>query len=477
MQSITMPSINSHNPLERRCCPSATGAANKLGKRRLTRIFALTVVLIAGPAVEVFAGSSDTVTVTFINSSSGDPIEGQDVVFQNDQGSVVAFEQTDASGTTSSVLPNDSFVTIPRVNGSDFTLLTIGDVQPGDDIVLRENPESLADTVAQTLTIDWPGTASDADNYEVTDGCSVVSTVDPTTPSQLDVMSSCTNADTADIMAEAVNDGGTLPRAVAHSIVLDHAIGDDTLVMPPWDTDFQEIQGRVSNFEAGSTAVGDGKFLLDGNVFDFSDSTVGFTLPLDFVALIPQGITPDATELGGTGLILSSGGQQLRGFVQVTKNMSGLPTDSTEIDLTADGTRPATDGLFDISVPRRPGLDWAASGPVRANFTRIIVTWDSDSGDHSWSIVTAPEETGLVRFPAMPESLSEFVPNSASIFGPPQVTYFFGSWITEDWATLRQSGGVSQTAQPQTDFTLAISAPTFTEQAIEVLFADSFESD
>lgn len=405
-----------------------------------------------------------------VNDTQGMPIQGLDVVFSDASGALVSHQQTDSSGQASETLGGGSMISIatlqaPGVGPTEYTLFTLGDIQPGDDIVVSNFDAVEPDPQLLTpATIAWPGEFTNATDYVATEGCESVTTADPLTSSVLDVSEACVfGNDQFHVVAQAVQGGMFTDTLLAASYLLDRDVDDNgsgPLTLPAWSDQFQSVAVDILNAPASLFLLaGGGIFFLDGAQFDLSDDTLLF-VGSSYDALVPDGITPDATQLDTT--VVYGGGMTITGITQISQNVAGLPSSTVEADV-AMATRSATDGEFDPANPARPTMEWVASPVVGgADFTQVFVTWEDDNNteEHTWLMLTKPEEIGPIQLPELPAALSAYAPEETSVYGAQQLVYFGADYITDDWDTVRQTAGPTQ-EQPATGFTTWISIPFF----------------
>jgi hypothetical protein len=404
-----------------------------------------------------------------VNDTQGMPIQGLDVVFSDASGALVSHQQTDSSGQASETLGGGSMITLatlvaPGVGPTEYTLFTLGDIQPDDDIVVSD-----FDAVdpgfgnAETRTVTWPGMFTNATDYDVTDGCNLETTDNPANTTDLDISEGCVSGNEYSVVAQAVQSGMFTDTLLAASYSLDETDtgGPSGLTLPAWSDQFQTAAVDILNAPASLFLIaGGGSFFLDGANFDLADDELLF-VGSSYDALVPDGITPDATQLDTT--IVYGGGMTITGITQISQNVGGFPSSTTEADV-ALATRSATDGVFDPANPARPTMDWIASPVVvAANFTQVFVTWEDQNNteEHTWFMLTKPEEIGPIQLPEMPVALSAYEPDDTVSYGAQQVVYANADFITDDWDTLRQTAGTPAQKQPATDFTTSISLPFF----------------
>ncbi|RMH41956.1 MAG: hypothetical protein D6689_09625 [Deltaproteobacteria bacterium] len=404
-----------------------------------------------------------------IRDGAGAPVAGVDVLFSAPDGTAVSHKQTDAAGTASETLAGGSMVTVAvmeagGVGPTRMNLFTLGDVQPGDAIVIDGFGDDTPQSVLGTVSFTWPAPPAAGLSYHVTDGCNTAETDNPSAPTDLDISSACGLAGGTQYhaFAQAVQPGtsGANPDAiVAYSLVKNQPVSTTDVTLPDWSTAFASVSVDVVNAPAGAFAVvGDGAFTLDGIEFDPLDNQVFFGGTAAYQLRVPA-VAPASTR-AQTGAIFGSPAEGFTGGVIGIADVAGVP-DSITADF-AQYARPATSGTFDTTDPARPVIGWTASGtPGATDFTQVNLSWSQAGEEHHWLLVTNPAEVGPVQLPEMPAALAAYAPSADAVFDSPEVAYLAASWITDDWDTLRQRAGQPTATPPATDFTLSMSFPVF----------------
>lgn len=423
----------------------------------------------AAPDATPDAAPPGAVTITILDPAD-QGVAGIDLVFSNADGSLISHQLTDAAGQATETVPGDAMISLALMDGGSRVLYTIGHVQPGDAIVFSDfgAPGAMQPTVHGTAAVTLPGEFTDAEGYRVTEGCNTEDVAVPTADTDLEVSSACVDgSDQFDVVAQALVAGQfSTETALAHSYLLDQTLpgANDSLTLPAWSEQFTEVTVSTMNLPGGALGIfGESVFFLDGAEFDIADDTVALGGG-DFIGLVPEGITPTATQ--PTAVVLFGSGTTLTGFGVVTTNVAGLPT-TVEVDFAASLPRGATSGTFDTTTdPARPVVNWNATGSDSVtDLTQVQLFWTEGNESHNWNLVTRPAENGPVQLPEMPTALEAFSPTASSTYDGVQANYIGASWITEDWPTLRQQAGISAAEQPAVGSTLAASTAIFADSA------------
>lgn len=417
----------------------------------------------AGTADAGIAGGPAKITIY----GDGRPQPFIDVLFQDREGTFVAYEQTTFDGTLVHDVQPDSMITVLARAGQRFFGFTFAGIQPGDDIVLgeREVPDS---TPVATASITFSQLPPRTVDLVVNLGCVTDIVVLPPTSSTaparafttIDVPPDCLTAAGTFHAFVLARDANTQVIAYATATDVAPAAAGPTVVgVAGWSADARQIDLTASNarprayylnvktafirdlvsFEAGEG----GRLLMNGTA----------TVPLFVPPAFAQGLGLEVTAAYGQA------GRQPEAVSALTRRMPSTIPSAIAVDLTQDLLPPIYDVVIDQSSVSRPVVRWRVEGePAGADGHYLILRFDQSGEQHDWNVVLPPDYGGSFRFPEVPARFMDHLPTGQASFVDRRVMLIDASWLA-GYDQLRQDVGptLSGGGAPAGDVTYRIS--------------------
>jgi hypothetical protein len=375
------------------------------------------------------------VSVTVLEA--GQPVAGAAVVFSDPDGHVVSTSTTGPDGKAAETLAAGSSVTCDPTFGTGTThaLLTIFDVQPGDQLVMGDpvmpspaaSPEGTVQVGVSAVT--------NAVSYAIDLGGCTATSSNPGTIA-VTLTTACLNsAGTYDALALALGaDGSAISYAVALSETAPGGANTGGLTMPAWRTDFATHTITVSNAPA-STPISS-FFVLDHDAARFASIplpsyTSSATGTATMTMRYPKQLGTWADEAVVVEQPAGSSGQPFRMYLAST------PIGNIQ-DETADFAAPPKitgTELFVAPNDSTPTISWDSPGSFTGTTGGLVeVRWHSATDSWIWSAVVAPGATNRVRFPDLPAALAVDRTPSTQVFDSGAVEFLQGTMFADETA-------------------------------------------
>lgn len=337
------------------------------------------------------------VTVTVL--VGGLPAAGEDVVFHDADGNVLEHLVTgsDGSGSVSRVIDRGDMVTAAHVDEyGDRELVTLANLAPLED--LRFEFFSWDEPVVTTAEISaelFPGATDYVAHYP----CGLSLSTDPSFSPDLEA--DCLDAGGRfDVGVTAEDDVGVPVAWTVRTNVPVVEAGTTTVAMPPWRSDFDAQDFEISSEPPTSTpGTLIAATLVQRHVEVASTSTAFSELPFSTsLPMLPPG--PDQTRL----VMLLTDGSWL---IDIDSANGPFVADANDF---LESPVMAADGFGTT----RPTASWAGVPTASLDATLVRLFWEPPSGDwNTWSVFRKPTGTGSLEFPALPDALAAFRPDSA----------------------------------------------------------------
>lgn len=342
-------------------------------------------------------------------------LDGITVIAHRADGSVHEQTATDANGTAAITVEPGGILTI---DGSSVfgerMLLSVYDVQPGDDIVFTNYETSGGMQLGtQTVTVDSANYPS-VRNFVVSNGCDARHVAGGAIERvELSVSTQCVSENqTTDLLLWGYD--------INDRVILTRSMFDVPISAP------QTVSGFSSQFASTDIEVSN---VLDDTRNLWMDATIEVDgvrhwVPPEAVAL------PSAPDANGraTGtvahptntpnvldyrLVLSSQG----GAFSRLEVDSTLPIERITVNAAAD-LLPFIDSISVDITGNTPIMSWAARGSLdRADAMLGMLSWESPNGQRGWAVIMPPSADGTVVFPQLPATMSDHAPpRSGSVY-------------------------------------------------------------
>jgi hypothetical protein len=347
--------------------------------------------VIDGPDIDANLGAPVKLTIT----SNGTGVAGVRVHFQGPDSAVIASATTDANGVASSPVPAGGYVTANNpfagVPGGTFAdLKTFSGVQPGDELVLKDDFGGAGVDLDITAAVDSGGTVT---GYRFSSPCddSQHAQNPPTTPSySMSLDSRCVpntdlivaSHDTNDAVvryhyAANVSTSGGTADLTASTVYVSSNTKTYTFNNMPANSDLEfgvemhSNKGRVITFDAGGT----------GTAVAVSLKVTGFTGALELV-------------FGGYPTMYG-----VNGIAQ----WAPFATAAFTVDAGALALRAATSGAsFDVATKRAQWTEATAGVAPDFAVAELEIYRATGSLYVYWDVIAEAGAEGRVQYPTLP---------------------------------------------------------------------------
>jgi hypothetical protein len=362
---------------------------------------------------------------------AGTPTADVLVVFHEPDGQVSAEALTDAEGIASATIARGSLITIDAGPGY---LLTAGDVQPGDHLVLVTRPP-YDGSVATTASVRALSSAPNAAYYKIEVGDDLyVTTQSITTASQIRVERANLDRNGRFHVVVAAYDPNDRPIAYAFQSDVLPVDGTTNVTVPgPWRTDVAIRDTTVSG------APADARTLFVETVsrhagLTFITSDLG---GLPSVPIVGGAASLGTTYLGSFGSIETVANLRFEGPHDITWTVrSSRPP--PDIALAGGDLPPRLTGTLDQTDNRRPVAAWTADRDASGGDAVVVsLRYRAPVGTIEWTALVPPDQTGFT-FPTLPASLTDQAPAVDTVFTGASLTYVDLDGV-EGYAAFRQA--------------------------------------
>jgi hypothetical protein len=357
------------------------------------------------PDAGIDAVTRGTVRVTALDpSGTGAPAVGANVVFLDPDGTLVKRVATDTSGKAQAdVLPGGNVTSIVLVN-TQYVLMTVLGVKPGDDLVLGN--KSTDSSVAGTFTVTYPA-FNGATSYIVASPCNATSfpapaTGGPPAPAQLTIFNSC-KLDKMEIVV--VPQGGNGPLTSISKTAVPFAPGGSTTITGNYQG-LRNFTASYTNTNPIITGLDMTRAIPDA--FGFEDFQ-SMASPKPTVALSVTGPQGSGGQILSQVATATGSAQFVRQTIAGTAATYGLDVGATLLPWLASPTYDAASGT--LRVP----TDTTGTSTAKPDLFRLVASYRRTDANNvtttfSW-VLFGPDATDIV-LPTLPAELGSISPTA-----------------------------------------------------------------
>lgn len=380
------------------------------------------------------------------------PVENVHVIFHDKAGAVLDEKTTQNAGVVSAFVPAGSQVTVVLGTPTQPRLVTITDVEPGDNLLAIDTSpiENLANSKLVSVDSVTPGAPVGTMFYEVSVGGCTSTT--GSFPTNISLIARCVGAGTVPIVVRAVNDGNSTEGfAYQKNVNLldagvpDGAAADSGLLSVNVSGAWQDA--AVGSQNVSATNAPDSGYMT----MTFSELVSGVALPqtaypdmdggqadASFIAhpAFADALQSETFIVGRVGTGVSYNGVAVREGA----SLSGSRThDLSQLLPKID------DAGIEDGGALRPIASWTSSASLAGADGAIVqMGWNEaiDGGYvyGTWTFVVPPTATSVTP-PVLPAAYQAYAPSATSyVYQPPVVTVVEASFI-KDYSELRQLAG------------------------------------
>ena len=368
------------------------------------------------------SGQSDGQTVgeaIFELKVGGAATSGKPVVFSNADGSIAAEAMTDAAGLAKATIHAGAMVTVSIDSG---TLVSIGGIQPGDHIVMK-NPPPTDTTSAGIVSFSAASEAANKSYYRPDLGDDNYNTVQTMTTGPRTLTLQKNNLDAAGKLHMATGVYGVADNLIAYTFVTNvtPTLGQTTpITFPAYMTDVPNLSVMVTGAPAEANKL----------IVDSANEKAGQKfMPSSFAGIDSTTITSGNATV--TVPYLGSFGD----YVQTTATVL-FSTNSESFTFARRVPRPASAFTIaaanmpprlaapavDSSTVTRPKLSWTITGSG-GDAIAVHLDWrNAANTQFTWHAYLPPDATS-VTFPVVSSSMMAQAPNSTSFLGRVRVAH------------------------------------------------------
>lgn len=368
------------------------------------------------------SGATDGQTVgeaTLELKLGGAATSGKSVVFSNADGSVAGEATTDAAGLAKATIHAGAMVTVAVDNR---TLVSIGGVQPGDHIVLKNPPPADA-TSAGIVSFSAPSEAANKSYYRPDLGNDNYNTVQTMTSGTRTLTLQNSNLDAAGKLHMATGVYGASNNLIAYTFVTNvtPTLGQTTSVaFPAYMTDVPNLSVMLTGAPADANKL----------TVDSANEKAGQTfMPSGFAGI------DTATVSAGSATVTVPYMGSFGDFIQTTATV-GFSTTTESFTFNRRVPRPAPAftiaaanmpprlgmPVVDASTVTQPKLTWTINGSG-GDAIAVRLDWHNAANTQfSWQAYLPPDATS-VTFPVVSSSMMAQSPNGTSFFSAVRIAH------------------------------------------------------
>jgi hypothetical protein len=401
------------------------------------RVLAIISVALVGGAVALVVGRSRPPSspprptpvgrATVRVFDDGQPAVGRSVVFHDPNGEVIALTKTDKEGRAAGPVDRGSMVTVADTS-SMTKLLTIRDVEPGDDLMVGEDEDEggVASTVC-TAMLSLPSPHARATSHVVSLGVGTTEMPDPKRPVSMPVLQRYLVDGEFVLLAEALaSDHEPIAFAFEKSTCAD---GGAVAVRPrEWSSDYRPFRLLLTGGDGTpATATGELAIVRGEDRFERGRRSMSVSESAKLELRAPRPLGNDVRAR----LTLDYPSQER---VVVDERRRSMPEETT-IDLKKLLPRPS--GLaVDRSARGRPVVRWKSATGDATDVVLARVWWPT-SHEHEWTIVGSPKAPPSFELPALPDELTALRPPAGNL--DVAIALIDASWVA-DYRDVRRKG-------------------------------------
>lgn len=339
----------------------------------------------------------------------GAAVAGVSVIFQDEEGGLIAVASTSPAGVATYNLDGPAMVTVvyPET-GPGATFFTIAGVQPGETVTFEPVTSLLGESVGRVAVDPPSGLVSGATNYLIDVGGHAIG---GSTPQRRTISLYADSLEPGsglfNVVATAEDAAGSI---LAYAVELDQRSDTTEVMLGAWQTDFLTNSVEVSNAPAAGSLQVDLTPVED----EVRYPSLSLERTLAVVLRSPaQTLSFSVPRFGDGAAITTALAFDSGGGAWATRRFLGRPPLAAVIDLGAELLPGFRRVLLEATAdPTRPLVRWSTVSRPETDFAQVTLA--SSDFDFRWIAVVPPIGEGSFRFPELPAVLRGSTPDQWS---------------------------------------------------------------